>query len=206
MQEGFFFFLNPAGGMKQNITIESEKVLSDEKYSLKKYTFRYPGKNGDLQTQEREIYDTGNAATILLYNEEKKTVILTRQFRPPSFLNGNESGYLVETNAGQLDADSPEACIRRESEEETGYRLQEVRFLFSAYMTPGAVTELLYFFVAPYHDSMRIAEGGGLAEEGENIRVMEVPFEEALRMISSGEIKDAKTIMLLQYARMHQLL
>jgi GDP-mannose pyrophosphatase NudK len=141
----------------------------------------------------------------LLYNKAQKTVILTRQFRMPTYINGNETGLLIETCAGLLDKDDPEACIKRETEEETGYKISCVRKVFEAYMSPGSVTELIYFFVAEYHSSMKVSDGGGLAHENENIEVMELPFFTALDMISSGEIRDGKTIMLLQYALLHEL-
>jgi GDP-mannose pyrophosphatase NudK len=145
-------------------------------------------------------------ATILLYNTEKKTVILTRQFRMPSYLNGNESGMLIEACAGLLDRDNPEECIRRETEEETGYKVSNVKKIFETYMSPGSVTEILYFFIAEYTDDMKTSEGGGLEHDQENIDVLELSFERAFEMMTSGEIRDAKTIMLLQYARIHNLI
>ncbi|HYJ63321.1 MAG TPA: NUDIX domain-containing protein, partial [Parafilimonas sp.] len=162
-------------------------------------------KNGEWKKQTREAYDRGNGATILLYNKENKTVILTRQFRLPSFINGNETGMLIEACAGLLDKDNAEDCIKRETEEETGYQVKDVRKIFEAYMSPGSVTEILYFFVAEYAESMKVHEGGGIEHEQENIEVLELNFDDAMRMISSGEIKDAKTIMLLQYAKLSQL-
>src|SRR6185503_16587204 len=158
-------------------------------------------KDGSVQTQTREAYDRGNGATILLYNKEQGTVILTRQFRLPTFINGNSDGLLIEACAGLLDKDNPEECIRRETEEETGYRISEVRKIFEAYMSPGSVTEILYFFVAEYNRSMKQHEGGGIEHEQEDIEVLELKFDQALQMIGSGEIKDGKTIMLLQYAK-----
>jgi GDP-mannose pyrophosphatase NudK len=155
-------------------------------------------------TQSREAYDRGNGATILLYNKEQNTVILTRQFRLPTFVNGNESGMLIETCAGLLDLDNPEDCIRRETEEETGYRISHVRKIFDVYMSPGSVTEILHFFVGEYSKDQKVNEGGGV-DEDENIEVLELPFDKAYNMISTGEIKDAKTIMLLQYAKLNQL-
>lgn len=182
------------------------EVLSDNWYKLEKVTFDYKKKDGNWQTQNREVYDRGNGATILLYNKKQQTVVLTRQFRLPSFLNGNQEGYLIETCAGLLDEDDPVACIRREAEEETGYQLEEVHKVFEAYMTPGAVTEILYFFVGEYASHMKVTEGGGVAHEHEEIEVLELPFQKAYEMIASGEIKDAKTIMLLQYAKLNNLL
>ncbi|MDV6216283.1 GDP-mannose pyrophosphatase NudK [Mucilaginibacter sp. L3T2-6] len=188
-----------------DIKILETKVLSDNWYVLKKITYEISQK-GTTQVQNREAYDRGNGATILLYNKEKKTVILTRQFRMPTFINGNETGYLIEACAGLLDADNPEDCIRRETEEETGFKVSHVEKIFEAYMSPGSVTEILYFFVAEYTRDMKVNDGGGLAEESEHIEVMELPFSEALAMIKTREIMDAKTIMLLQYAALNGLI
>jgi len=187
-----------------NIKILTTEILSDNWYVLKKITYEV-FKNGEWKKQTREAYDRGNGATILLYNKENKTVILTRQFRLPSFINGNETGMLIEACAGLLDKDNAEDCIKRETEEETGYQVKDVRKIFEAYMSPGSVTEILYFFVAEYAESMKVHEGGGIEHEQENIEVLELNFDDAMRMISSGEIKDAKTIMLLQYAKLSQL-
>lgn len=189
-----------------NIEITSEEVLSDNWYLLKKITFEYQKADGSRETQEREAYDRGNGAAILLYNPELRTVILTRQFRMPTFLNGNENGMMIEVCAGLLDEDQPEDCIRKEAKEETGYLVEEVKKVFEAYMSPGAVTEVLHFFIAEYNEGMKISEGGGLASEQENIEVLECDFDEACAMMASGEIKDAKTIMLLQYAKINNLL
>ncbi len=161
--------------------------------------------DGSWQTQSRETYDRGNGATILLYNKIQKTVILTKQFRIPTYLNGNESGMLIEACAGLLDKDNPEDCIRRETEEETGYRITEIKNIFESYMSPGSVTEIIYFFIAAYSKDMKVSKGGGADGEQENIEVMELPFSQAFLMIESGEIKDAKTIMLLQYAKINNL-
>lgn len=190
----------------KNIEVVSTEVLSDNWYTLKKITYRFQEKNGEWKTQNREVYDRGNGATILLYNKQNRTVILTRQFRLPSFINGNESGMLIEACAGLLDKDNPEDCIRRETEEETGYKISDVRKIFEVYMSPGSVTEILYFFIAEYAASMKTGEGGGVEDEQENVEVLEMKFEEAIRMMETGEIKDAKTIMLLQYAQLHNLL
>lgn len=178
------------------------EVLSDNWYTLRKVTFDIQKQDGTWETQSREAYDRGNGAAILLYNLEQKTVILTRQFRMPTYVNGNEDGMMIEVCAGLLDQDNPEDCIRRETEEETGYKVRDVRKVFEAYMSPGSVTEILYFFVAEYSKDMQISEGGGLDHEQENIEVLELPFTQALAMIVSGEIKDAKTIMLLQYLQL----
>lgn len=187
------------------ITIQKTELLSDNWYVLNKVTFDYQKKDTSLITQKREVYDRGNGAAILLYNSSQKTVILTRQFRLPTYLNGNKTGMMVEVCAGLLDQDHPEQCIIRETEEETGYRLSSVRKVFESYMSPGAVTEILYFFVGEYNASMKVSEGGGVEHEQENIDVLEYTFDEAYAMIASGQIKDAKTIMLLQYAKINAL-
>lgn len=192
--------------MIKDVSIIKTEILSDNWYVLKKITYNYKNKNGTLLTQNREAYDRGNGATILLYNKEKKTVILTRQFRMPTFVNGNETGMLIEACAGLLDKDNAEDCIRRETEEETGYRITDVRKIFEAYMSPGSVTEILYFFIAEYAASMRVNEGGGVEHEQENIEVLELNINAAMEMITTGEIKDGKTIMLLQYLKLHDLL
>ncbi|MBB5192754.1 nudix-type nucleoside diphosphatase (YffH/AdpP family) [Silvimonas terrae] len=184
------------------VRIVDVKVLSDDWYVLRKTTFDYQRANGEWQRQSRETYDRGNGATLLLYNLEKHTVVLIRQFRLPTFVNGYH-GMLIETAAGLLDQASPEERIRAEVAEETGYQVHEVQKVFEAFMSPGSVTEKLYFFVAQYDDSNRIAGGGGIAEEGEDIEVLELPFERAMRMIKTGEIVDGKTIMLLQYAALN---
>lgn len=191
--------------MNNKIRNIEKTLLSDNWYTLNKYAFDYQNPQGEWQRQEREAYDRGNGATILLYNTTKRSVILTRQFRMPTYVNGNSDGMMVEACAGLLDADKPEDCIRKEAEEETGYQLGEVRKLFEVYMSPGSVTELIYFFAAEYSDAMKVGEGGGLAHEQENIEVLELEFERAYRMIESGQICDGKTIMLLQYARIHGL-
>lgn len=192
--------------MNDQIKILQTEVLSNNWYTLRKITYEYVKADGSRETQSREAYDRGNGATILLYNKDLKTVILTRQFRMPTFLNGNETGMLIEACAGLLDKDNPEDCIRRETEEETGYKVSHVRKVFEAYMSPGSVTEILYFFVAEYTRDMKVHEGGGIAHEQENIEVLELPFQKAVDMIATGEIKDAKTIMLLQYVQLQGLL
>ena len=187
------------------ITIQKTELLSDNWYVLNKVTFDYQKKDTSLITQKREVYDRGNGAAILLFNSTQKTVILTRQFRLPTYLNGNKTGMMIEVCAGLLDQDHPEQCIIRETEEETGYRFSSVGKVFESYMSPGAVTEILYFFVGEYNASMKVSEGGGVEHEQENIDVLEYTFEEAYAMIASGQIKDAKTIMLLQYAKINAL-
>lgn len=184
-----------------NIHIEKTEILSDNWYTLKKVTFNIQKKDGTVESQSREAYDRGNGAVILLYNTTTKTVILTRQFRMPTYINGNSTGMLIEACAGLLDNDNPEECIKRETEEETGYKISKVEKVFEAYMSPGSVTEILHFFIAEYSSEMKITNGGGLEDEGEDIEVLEIDFEKALEMIDSGEIKDAKTIMLLQHLR-----
>ena len=182
------------------------EILSDNWYTLKKVTYDYRRKDGTWENQTREAYDRGNGAVILLYHPERKTVILTRQFRVPTYINGNPTGMLIEACAGLLDEESPENRIKKETEEETGYRIASVRKIFEAYMSPGSVTEILYFFVAEYSDRMKVSDGGGVEHEQEEIEVLELAMDEALEMIERGEIKDGKTIMLLQYVRLHRIL
>lgn len=177
----------------------SSELLSDNWYSLKKYRFEYRNRNDQWIAQEREAYDRGNGAAILLYHPVKKTVILTRQFRLPTFVNGNEDGMLIEACAGLLEEDDPLECIKKESIEETGYHVENVRKIFEAYMSPGSVTEILHFFIAEYDESLKQSSGGGVAEEQEEIEILELGFGRALAMIRTGEIKDAKTIMLLYH-------
>jgi GDP-mannose pyrophosphatase NudK len=191
--------------MSSKVQIIDSQVLSNNWYTLRKITYEITKPDGSVSTQTRETYDRGNGATILLYNKENGTVILTRQFRLPTFVNGNESGMLIEACAGLLDQDNPEDCIRRETEEETGYKVSHVQKVFEAYMSPGSVTEILYFFVAEYSKDMKVNEGGGVAHEQENIEVLEFSFDKAFEMMKAGAIKDAKTIMLLQYAALNKL-
>ncbi|KGE19077.1 GDP-mannose pyrophosphatase NudK [Paenibacillus wynnii] len=191
--------------MNPKVQIRKIELLSDNWYTLRKYTLDYQRSDGTWEEQQREAYDRGNGAAILLYNKIKKTVVLTRQFRLPSYVNGNETGMLIEACAGLLDEDSPESCIQREAEEETGYRLSKVHSIGQAYMSPGSVTEILHLFVAEYSDDMKIGQGGGLDEEHENIEVLEIPFAEAMEMVENGEIQDAKTILLLQHAKLYDL-
>ena len=185
----------------RNLTTE---ILSDNWYVLRKVTFEWQKKNGEWQKQSREAYDRGNGATILLFNNETKTVILTNQFRIPTYVNGNVTGMLIEACAGLLDKDDAENCIKRETEEETGYKISEVKKVFEAYMSPGSVTEIVYFFVAAYSKEQKVTDGGGVTDE-EDIEVLELDFNEALGMVEKGAIKDGKTIMLLQYAKIHNL-
>lgn len=178
-------------------TLESQ-VLSDDWYLLKKYTFEQQRRDGEWQRQSREVYDRGNGATILLYNPTQRSVVLTRQFRYPVFVNGHD-GWLLEAAAGLLDNLDAEARIKAEAEEETGYRIERVERVFEAFMSPGSVTEKLHFFIARYDASQRVSDGGGMKEEGEDIDVVEMPFADALAAIGDGRIVDAKTIMLLQH-------
>ncbi|MEM8969092.1 MAG: GDP-mannose pyrophosphatase NudK [Bacteroidota bacterium] len=191
--------------MPSNASIVKTEILSNNWYTLKKVTYKLVGKDGTEQTQVREAYDRGNGATILLYNQQKRTVILTRQFRLPTFINGNENGMLIEACAGLLDNDNPEDCIKRETEEETGYKISSVKKVFEAYMSPGSVTEILHFYVAEYTDDQKVHAGGGVADEQEDIEVLEIDMQQAYEMMSTGEIKDGKTIMLLQYLQLQQL-
>jgi nudix-type nucleoside diphosphatase (YffH/AdpP family) len=184
------------------IRVKDERVLSDNHYLLKTTTFEWRRANGEWQTQRRETYDRGNGATLLPYNLMQRTVVLVKQFRYPAYVNGYD-GLLVEAAAGLLDNETPEVRIRAEAEEETGYRLGEVRKIFEAFMSPGSVTEKLHFFVAEYEAKMRVGSGGGIASEGEDIEVLELPIEQALAMVVDGRIVDAKTIMLLQYAALN---
>jgi GDP-mannose pyrophosphatase NudK len=186
-------------GKSSRIENVQNQLLSDNWYVLRKYTYDLIKRNGERQPQSREVYDRGNGATILLYNRPKKTVLLIKQFRMPTYVNGNPTGMLLETCAGLLDNDSPEDCIRKEAIEETGFAVGKVDKLFEAYMSPGSVTEIVHFFAAEYDESQRQNAGGGV--EDEDIDVLEVPFSEALAMIKDGRIKDGKTIMLLQYAQ-----
>lgn len=181
-------------------------VLSDNWYTLNKYTYEYQKDNGEWETQIRESYDRGNGAAILLYNKKKGTVILTKQFRMPTYVNGNPSGMMIEVCAGLLDGADPEECIIKEVEEETGYKIYHVKKVFESYMSPGSVTEILHFFIGEYEEQMKVGEGGGAEDESENIEVLEVLSDKALNMIGSGEIKDAKTIMLLQYASLNNII
>ena len=190
----------------EKVKIKDTEILSDNWYTLNKITYEFQKKNGEWEVQQREAYDRGNGATILLYNKQSRKVILTRQFRMPTYVNGNETGMMIEACAGLLDEASPEERIKKETEEETGYRINKIEKVFEVYMSPGSVTEILYFFVAEYSDKMKVSDGGGVASEQENIEVLELDFDEAYNMIYTGKIKDAKTIMLLQHAKINNLL
>lgn len=181
-------------------------LLSDNYYILKKLNFDYLMANGTWVNQMREVYDRGDGAGILLYNKEKKTVVLTKQFRMPTYMNANKDGFLIEVCAGMLDKDNPEACIIRETEEEVGYRIKEVKKVFEAYSSPGVMTEKMHFFIGEYTDDMKVSDGGGLDVEHEDIEVLELPFSQAVDMLDNGGIHDTRTIVLLQYAQIHKLL
>lgn len=190
---------------RAEVRIVNEKILSDDWYSLKKYTFDIQRRNGDWQQQTREVYDRGNGATVLLYNRERETVILTRQFRFPVFMNGHE-GYLIEAAAGLLDNMDPERRIKAEAEEETGFKISTVQKVFEAYMSPGSVTEKLYFYIAEYDAGDKTSAGGGLEAEGEDIEVLEMPLKDALAAVENGLIVDGKTIMLLYHVALKVIL
>lgn len=189
---------------EDRIRIHKVETLSDDWFVLKKTTFDYRRSDGTWQRQSRETYDRGHGATILLYNRERRTVVLVRQFRFPAYVEGHP-GFLIEAPAGLLDQATPEVRIKAEVEEETGYRVGEVHKVFEAFMSPGSVTERLHFFVAEYDPASRPGAGGGVAEEGEDIEVLELTMEQAMAMMACGEIADGKTIMLLQYAALHLL-
>lgn len=186
---------------QERVRIQGVQTLSHDWYLLQKTTFDYLRHDGQWQTQTRETYDRGDGATILLYNKTKRTVILIRQFRFPTYRDGHD-GFLIESAAGLLEEASAEQRIRAEVEEETGYRVGQVQKIFQAFMSPGSVTERLHFFVAEYDPASRVGDGGGLAHEGEDIEVLELPLAQAMRMVADGRICDGKTIMLLQHAQL----
>jgi nudix-type nucleoside diphosphatase (YffH/AdpP family) len=188
--------------VSDRIRVNDVRLLSDSHYTLKSTTFEWRRANGEWQTQRRETYDRGNGAVLLPYNLAQRSVVLVKQFRYPAYVNGYDD-LMIEAAAGLLDDASPEARIRTEAEEETGYRLGEITKVFEAFMSPGSVTEKLHFFIAADEPKMRVGAGGGIASEGEDIEVIELPIDEVLAMIASGRIVDAKTIMLLQYAALN---
>ena len=183
--------------MSLNITVIKDKILSENYFILRNITYNLTQRNGEVVQHKREVYDRGNGATVLLYNRQKQSVVLVRQFRVATWVNGNLDGMLIETCAGLLDDDEPEACIRKEAIEETGYQVSNVRKVFQLYMSPGGVTEIVHFFIAEYDERLRQNDGGGV--EDEDIDVLELPFTQAIEMIRSGEICDGKTVILLQY-------
>lgn len=192
--------------MNTSVKIIRTEILSNSWGTLKKITFEALQRDGSWQIQTREAYDRGNGAVILLYNKRQRTVILTRQFRMPAYINNDNTGMLIEACAGLLDNEAPEDAIIRETQEETGYRITGIEKVFDAYMSPGSATEVLHFFIGEYSNEMKINEGGGLAHEHEDIEVLELNFNATLNMIETGEIKDAKTIILLQYLRLKNIL
>jgi nudix-type nucleoside diphosphatase (YffH/AdpP family) len=192
------------GATKDRVRIVESTVLSDDWYTLKKVTFDFLRRDGTWQRQSRETYDRGNGATVLLHSRHTGNVVLTRQFRMPVFVNGHD-GMLIEAAAGLLDNATPEERIRLEAEEETGYRVSNIRKVFEAYMSPGSVTEKLYFYLGEYDASMRVNDGGGIEDEGEDLEVLEMPLETALQLVKSGEIVDGKTIMLLQHLALSEI-
>jgi len=191
--------------VNERVRVIDKEVLADSWGKLTRWTLELQRRSGEWQRQTRETYDRGDGAAILLYDPDRKTVILTRQFRFPVYFNG-EPGYIIEVCAGKLDGDDPATCARKEAEEETGYRVTDVRQVFRSYMSPGSVTERLSLFIVQYDADKRVSEGGGHAHEGEDIEVLELPFAQALEMVEAGEINDAKTVMLLQYAALKGLL
>ncbi|APG19146.1 GDP-mannose pyrophosphatase NudK [Kosakonia radicincitans DSM 16656] len=190
--------------MSLKINVIKDKILSENYFVLRNITYELTRSNGEVIRHKREVYDRGNGATILLYNRDKKSVLLIRQFRVATWVNGNEDGRLIESCAGLLDDDEPEVCIRKEAIEETGYQVGEVRKVFELYMSPGGVTELVHFFIAEYGDAQRVNNGGGV--EDEDIEVLEFPFSQALEMVASGEIRDGKAVILLQYLKLSGLM
>ncbi|MBS1203314.1 MAG: GDP-mannose pyrophosphatase NudK [Proteobacteria bacterium] len=190
--------------MSLKINVIKDKILSENYFVLRNITYELTHSNGEVIRHKREVYDRGNGATILLYNRDKKSVLLIRQFRVATWVNGNEDGRLIESCAGLLDDDEPEVCIRKEAIEETGYQVGEVHKVFELYMSPGGVTELVHFFIAEYGDAQRVNNGGGV--EDEDIEVLEFPFRQALEMVASGEILDGKAVILLQYLKLSGLM
>lgn len=192
--------------MNPKINILSKEILSDQKYNLKKFTFEYEEPGEEKQIHKREVFDRGNGASIILYNKENKTIILTRQFRLPTYLNGTPDGMLIEACAGILDEDNPKDCIIRETREETGYHIEDAEKVFELYVSPGAVTELMHLYIAEYSPEMKLSQGGGLDEENENIEILEMPFAKAVEMVKNGEIRDAKTVVLIQHIQLNNIL
>ncbi len=197
--------MSPGPDSNPNVRIERVDVLSDSWYTLRRVEFDYRSANGEWARHQREAYDRGNGATILLVDWERETVVLTRQFRVPAYLNGHPDGMLIEAPAGLLDGDDPESAIRREVEEETGYRVGSVTYLFELFMSPGSVTERVAFFAADYSPDDKVADGGGVADEGEDIEVLELGLDDALGRVASGEINDGKTVLLLQWAAQQRI-
>lgn len=191
--------------MSEKIKNIKEQGLYKGHYQLKCFEYDYLNLNGKWEHQEREVFDRGHGAVVLLYNLDKKTIILVEQFRMPVYVNEGGNGLMLEACAGLLDDNDPKTAIAKEIEEETGFKIKKesIKKVLEAYTSPGAVTEVLHYFVAPYSEKERVSKGGGAAGETENIYVHEIAFAKALQLLSSGEIKDAKTIILLQYAQLH---
>lgn len=192
--------------MREKLRMISSELLSDNWGEVKKHTFELQRRDGTWQRQVRETYDRGHGAAVLLYNRDKRTIILTRQFRFPAFFNGDANPWLVEAPAGKLDGDDPLTCAKKEAEEETGYRVHHLTLVAAPYMSPGSVTERLYLYVGEYNASERVSAGGGLEAEGEDIETLELPFGEAMAMLERGDIVDGKTIILLQYLALKALI
>lgn len=190
--------------MSLNIHVIKDKILSENYFLLRNMTYELTRRDGSVVRHKREVYDRGNGATVLLYNPNKQSVVLVRQFRVATWVNGNPDGMLIETCAGLLDNDAPEVCIRKEAIEETGYQVGEARKVFELYMSPGGVTELIHFFIAEYSEAQRANRGGGVDDE--DIEVLELPFVRALEMVASGEIQDGKAVILLQYLQNSSLM
>ncbi len=191
--------------METNVKNIQKKEIAKHWGSLISVNYEYLKEDGIWEKQTREVYDRGHGATILLYNPLKKTVILTRQFRIPTYLGGHPSGMFVEACAGKIDTTNTDEEIIREVKEETGFEITSVQRIFELFMSPGSISEKIYFYMAPISDELRTSPGGGVEKEQENIQVLEIPFQEALQMITQGEIADAKTVILLQYALINAL-
>jgi nudix-type nucleoside diphosphatase (YffH/AdpP family) len=189
---------------EEQVRILRQDILSDNYYPLKNVTYQQRRRDGTWQTQQREVYDAASGAAVLLYNPRRRTVLLTRQFRVGAHLGGHH-GFLVEVPAGILDGASPEQRIRAEIREETGYAVDRVQKVLELFASPGSLTERVHYFLGEYDDADRCGDGGGKPEEGEQIEVLELAFDEALAQVARGEIVDAKTVVLLQYLHLRQL-
>lgn len=192
--------------MEDKIKIEKTEILSNSWGILNEITFQLKNKDGEWEQQIRESYNTGDGATVLLYNKKTRKVVLTRQFRLPTYLNGNPGGFLIEACAGLLEQDSPTDCVIKEAKEETGYEISNPEKIFEVYMSPGSVTEIMHFFIAEYSDDMKVSEGGGVDEEQEDIQVLEIDFDSVWEMARIGKLKDAKTLMLLQHLKLQKIM
>jgi nudix-type nucleoside diphosphatase (YffH/AdpP family) len=183
-----------------DVRVTDVEVLAAAWHVLRRTTLEYRGPSGEWEVQQRETYDRGNGATVLLYDQDRRKVLLTRQFRYPVYVNDHPDGMLIETAAGLLDEDDPATAIRREAAEETGVEIGDLEHVWDVFTSPGSVTERLHFFAAPYDGRALVADRAGLAEEGEHIELLELDIDEALAMVRDGRIQDAKTIMLLQWS------